>query len=215
MRTLLGDKFSNYRIELFKFAVILLLPCVIFFRRDFDYYLHPERYLIYGILYSLLVLITIILFLMGFSKARRFMRKKDFVWTAFSGAVLVSSILFGTEISVLKEVWTFRVHQDDFSKLVTIAENLPPETEIEDTHVEIPDNYKGWSGQNHITVFRGSSNSLQLVALISRPSTYFTYLPDHRHIPDETLHFRYGYGVNCYYELTEYWYLCSISRLSL
>lgn len=212
MRTLLGDKFSNYRIELFKFAVILFLPCIIFFRRDFDYYLHPEGYLIYGILYGLFVLITIILFLIGFSKARYFKRKKDFVWTAFSGAILVSSILFGKEISVLKEVWTFRVHRDDFSKLITIAENLPTETGIEDTRVEIPGNHEEWSGQNHITVIQGSSNSLQLVALISRPSTYFVYLPDHRHIPDETLYFRYGYGANCFYELAEYWHLCSISR---
>ncbi len=79
MRTLLGNKFSIYRIEIFKFTIILFLPCAIFFRRDFDYYLHPEWYLVYGILYGLLVLITIILFLIGLSKSLRFMRKKDFV----------------------------------------------------------------------------------------------------------------------------------------
>lgn len=213
MKTLkLNDTFLKWRSEIINLIAVSLLPIALFFRRDFDYSLHPAAlYLFYMVLAGTFV-ITLIIIFHSMSKARRFGRKRDLCWVIFPSLLVFSCVLFGNKISVLKEIVIFRTHQEDFSELITLADSAPPEKDIEDTYIEIPKQDQEWTGQSHISVFKNLENSLRLVALLSRPDTYFTYLPDHKHLPGDFLYFQYGYSVDCFYELAEYWYICSISR---
>jgi hypothetical protein len=102
------------------------------------------------------------------------------------------------------------MHRENFSELVELARSAPPEKDIEDTYIEIPERDKEWTGQSYISVFKSPENSLRLVAVLSRPDTLFVYLPGQKHQPKNALYFQYGYRAICSYELAEYWFVCSI-----
>jgi hypothetical protein len=127
MKTLeLNDTFMKWRGEIIKFIAVSLLPIALFFRRDFDYSLHPAAlYLFYMVLAGISVIILTIIFHSLF-KVRRSGRKRDLCWVVFPGLLLFSCALLGSKISVLKEVVIFRTHQKDFSELVTLADSAPP-----------------------------------------------------------------------------------------
>jgi hypothetical protein len=208
----LNNTFMNWRRELIKVIAVSLSPIILFFRRNFDYYLHPAALCLFYIVLVGAFLVTLIIIFQSMFKVRQFGRKRDLYWVIFPSLLLFLCVFFGHQISVLKEIVLFRIHREHFSELVTLADSAPPEKGIEDTYIEIPKQHREWTGQSHITVFKNPENSLRLVALLSRPDTLFTYLPNHKRLPDNFLHFQYGYGVDCFYELAKYWYICSISR---
>jgi hypothetical protein len=200
MKTLKRDEASiKWRTEIVKFIAVALLPITLFFRRDFDFYLRPAAFCLFYVVLSGIFIIALIIIFHSLFKLCRFGRKRDLCWVIFPSLLLFFCVFLGNEISVLKEIALFRIHQDDFSELVTLAESSPPQHRIEDTYIEIPEQHQAWAGQRYIFVLKDPTNSLLLAALVSRPDTYFTYLPDYQHLP----------GVDCFYELAEYWYLCS------
>jgi hypothetical protein len=204
-----NDIFMKWRDEIIKFIAVSLLPITLFFRRDFDYYLHPAALYLFYMVLSGVSVITLMTIFHSIFKVRQFGRKRDLYWIIFPSLLLFSCVLFGHKISVLREIVIFRIHREDFSELVMLADSAPPEKGIEDTYIEIPKQHQEWTGQRYISVFKDAENSLRLVALLSRPDTYFTYLPNHKQLPEDVLNFQYGYRVDCFYELAEYWYICS------
>lgn len=207
-----GGKLKNYGVTVGKFSLVLLLPVGLFFYRNFDYSSHLELCLFNLSLLGISAISSIAIIFRNLIRVSRLARGADWFWIVFPSLILFLSFLFRNEILVLKETIFFRMHRSDFSDLAVFAENTPPEKDIEDTYIEIPKHHKEWSGESHISVFKDPKNSLRLVALFSRPNTLFTYLPDHKHQPQNTLYFQYGYGVNCFYELADHWFVCSISR---
>jgi hypothetical protein len=192
-----------------KLLLILLLPITLFFHRNLDYANHLGYYSIY-LWYIVLIIFILIILFGNLTKARKSVTRGNLFWIGLSSFVLVLCILLGKEIIYLREIATFQMHRENFSELVELARNAPPEKDIEDTNIEIPKRDQEWTGQSSISVFRSPENSLRLVALSSRPDTLFVYLPDQKHQPKNTLYFQYGYGVNCFYKLADYWFVCSI-----
>lgn len=207
-----GSTIKNLGPGVVRFLLIILLPLSLFFHHDFDYYVDFRLCLIPILFYGISIPSTTIIFLNNLSKSFRRPTRQTIFWSSFAGLTLLLSLLFYQEILVLKEIVTFRMHQEDFRDLVEWAAHTPQETDITDTYVEIPEQHKKWSGQQYITIFKNNDSSLRLVAVISRPDRLITYLPNHQHRPETTVYFQYGYGANCSYELAEYWFVCSIWR---
>jgi hypothetical protein len=195
-----------------KLFLLFLLPLVLIEYRDFDYYLHPGLYCLTWSLACVSLISSILILLRGVRGIRQHQSTTAVFWTVFSSFLLVISILFRNELLFLKENSTFQRHREDFKELTSLSEGLPLERNIIDIYIELPEPRMSWSGEASVFVLRDPQNSPRLVALRSRPDTYYTYLPNQSQLPKSSLYFQYGYGINCFYKLADHWFVCEIWR---
>ena len=193
-----------------KLLLLFLLPLVLVEYRDFDYYLHPGLYCLTWSLICVSLIGILVIILRGVRRIRQHQSTTGVFWTVFSSFLLVISIVFRNELLFLKERWTFQQHRGDFRELTLLSEGLPPERSIMDTYIELPEADRSWSGETSIFVLRDPQNTPRLVALYSRPDTYYTYLPNQSWLPKSSLYFQYGHGINCFYKLGNHWFVCEI-----
>jgi hypothetical protein len=203
-------KRSGLEVATTKLFLLFLLPLVLIEYRDFDYYLHPGLYCLTWSLICVSLIGTLVIILRGVRSIRQHQSTTGVFWTVFSSFLLVISIVSRNELLFLKESWTFQRHRGDFQELTLLSEGLPPEKNIMDTDIELPEGDMTWSGETSVFVLRDPQNAPRLVALRSRPSTYYTYLPNQRQLPKSSLYFQYGYGINCFYKLADHWFVCEI-----
>jgi len=208
----MSNRVKRFGTEAVKLFLLLLLPLVLIEYRNIDYYLHPGLYCLTWGLGGISVITSIIMLLKGVGRIHQHQSKTAVFWTVSSTFILVMGILLRNELLFLKESLTFQLHREDFHELTLLTEGMPPERTIVDTYIDLPEQHRNWSRETSISVLRNPQNSPRLVALYSRPDTYYTYLPDQSQLPKSTLYFQYGYGINCFYKLADHWFVCEIWR---
>ena len=142
----------------------------------------------------------------------KFSRSKHHQWAKLVYTILILSTfiatIFGQKVSVAREIIQYNREKDSFKQLVEQIEESPC--------YGTPGCY--WSApitqQNEFSdrepffVIASREHGILMIAELSRPRTYFTYLPHLTEIIDSYIR---GYYVDCFHKLGQHWFLCSIS----
>jgi hypothetical protein len=204
-------RFEQIGSWIIKVISLVFLPVALFFYYDIDFYWKCELCLLYGCMIAFSVLALIVVLFNSFFKFKREHKAQHVAWTISTSLVLLSSFALRTEIMSLKEIIFFHRHREDFTALVDFA--FGPES-VHDQWGDIflPEVHKEWTGSDRLFAPRGGpEETIQLIALYSRPDTYYTYLPNHRDLPKNYFYVSLGYGVGCRYRLADHWFVCRIA----
>ncbi len=175
---------------LLRFTMISLVPIGLFFYRDFDYSRHVEMYCVFAFIFIVAIFSALITVIQGIANVLKSDRKHA-ISIFVPIIILITSIMFRTELLILKEIVKFKIYNEDFSRVVNVASTCSG-------YCDIPDDIT-WADSRQMVIYKTLPNQLQYVLIPSRSNTNIVFFSDEEYVKEWF----------CFYQLDTHWYVCN------
>ena len=198
--------------QLLGISVLLCIYLNLYFLYNFDF---PQIFLLACLHYFLIATLVILAFATAIQLAIDKNRVPAIVRGISLTIFLISlyiALFKSRDFAISRELLFFQKYRAEFDRLLKLPAELScfPGQSSPCLQAIAPSEVQAWTGQKNILVQRDLDGNVLALALHSRESINYTYLPYDSKVPFSTSIAHYG--VYCTQKLDANWFLCAISN---